>query len=361
MSTERIVTTVLAVTYLVANIAIYMTNGDQSHDYSDQSKLYTGPEEDADYIKKLLKEVAIKKADQDKDGLVSYEELKKYLEYLSGKNLEFSIEEQWLKYSPQIHEVFSWEGYEPEKKEVLTWDQYFNMTYPELMGIDIGIPIHREQDTEGILHSEEAPQEKATENIKEITTTPKSDLSEEELEFERLKKMAFRADVRWKLADENGDTLLTKGEFKYLLHPDMGHEGLQELFVQEATEDMDTDRDGKIDMSEYLRHVEDMASPEEKKDENWLHTQKTNFGRFLDKNKDGSLDIDELRSWFVPSKEKVYSESASRLLAIGDSNDDKKLSTVEILENYVDYMGLIPPEYWTKKVTLVDQAKHDEL
>lgn len=289
-------------------------------------------------LKRELKDIVSRKIDSDHDGSISYEELKSYLAALHEKNIEFNVEKQWIVYSPQIHEVFSWEGYEPERREVLTWDHYFNQTYPELIGVDVGIPMTREQDTSSLLNPTEKPE-------KPVTTTPEPE-SDEDAHIKMLKLMVRRADARWKLADENGDTLLTKPEFKMLLHPDEGHEELQKLFVREATEDMDLNKDDKICLEEFMKHLQVLASDQEKNDQSWLSSQQENFGRFLDKNKDGVLDGDEIREWLIPSKQKKFELEAKRLFDIGDTNEDHKLSNAEILQQYEQYISLLPAEYW---------------
>lgn len=326
---------------------------------------------DPEYLKRELKDVVSREVDADKDGQVSYQELKNYLGVLHEKNIEYNVNKQWRIYSPQIHEVFSWEGYEPEKREVMTWDHYFNQTYPELIGVDVGIPLVREQDTAAILSPEEA------ENKKKEEEKRKAEKEKEESELDphlkMLKQMVRRADARWKLADENGDTLLTKDEFKHLLHPDEGHEGLKELFVEEATEDMDLNKDKKICLDEFMKHLQVLASEQERQDQNWLSSQQENFGRFLDKNKDGVLDGDEIKNWLVPPKSVKHETEAKRLLDIGDANDDHKISMAELLEHYEQYLSLLPAEYWSDAdeadespepiatMSMGDQGSRDEL
>lgn len=326
---------------------------------------------DPEYIKRELKDVVSREVDSDKDGQVSYEELKKYLAALHEKNIDYNVEKQWIIYSPQIHEVFSWEGYEPEKREVLTWDHYFNQTYPELIGIDVGIPMVREQDTDTILNPEEAELKK--EEIMRRKSGKEKDDDDLDPHLKVLKQMVRRADVRWKLADENGDTLLTKDEFKHLLHPDEGHEGLKELFVREATEDMDLNKDDKICLDEFMKHLQVLASDQERQDQNWLSSQQENFGRFLDKDKDGVLDSDEIKSWLIPNKNHKHEMEAKRLLDIGDANDDHKISIGELMEHYEHFISLLPAEYWSSDDNLDgssdgiatmmtgDNVKHDEL
>lgn len=316
--------------------------GQQQYSTSEQEKNQRLAE--PENLKRALKELVLIRVDSDQDGYVSYEEIKKYLAELHEKTIEFNVNKQWIMYQPQIHEVFSWEGYEPEKKEVLTWDHYFNQTYPELIGVDVGIPINREQDTSRILNPpvEQTPKTDKKEDLKE----DKDDKDDVDSQYKSLKLMVLRADARWKLADENGDTLLTKDEFKFLLHPDEGNEELQNLFVREATEDMDMNKDGKICLDEFMKHLQVLASDQERNDQNWLSSQQENFGRFLDKDKDGVLNLDEIRDWLVPAKSKKFEVEAKRLFDIGDANEDHKLSNAEILENYEQYISLLPQDYW---------------
>lgn len=308
-------------------------------------------------IKRDLKELILVKVDGDGDGKVSFEELKKYLTKLHDQNMEFNVDRQWIVYSPQIHEVFSWDGYEPEKKEVLTWDHYFNQTYPELVGIEVpGVPIVREQDTSRILNK--PTDESSGSPLKKDSGSEKGSL-EDSQHLKALKMMAQRADARWKLADENGDTLLTKDEFKFLLHPDEGNEELQKLFVNEATQDMDLNKDAKIDLQEFMTHLEILASEQERADEKWLSSQRENFARLLDKDKDGSLDQSEIRSWLVPSKGKKFEDEATRYLNIGDKDDDSTLSQLEVLQQFEQFVSLLPSEYW-QRTSLEDESGQNE-
>lgn len=330
---------------------LQQTNDETSREQQQEHPQSTSEQErnqrliEPENLKRALKELIMLRVDGDQDGYVSYEEIKKYLAELHEKTIEFNVNKQWLMYQPQIHEVFSWEGYEPERKEVLTWDHYFNQTYPELIGVDVGIPINREQDTSRILNPAEGSSESddRKEDKVKVNKDTEGDLDPQ---YKSLKLMVLRADARWKLADENGDTLLTKDEFKFLLHPDEGNEELQNLFVHEATEDMDINKDGKICLDEFMKHLQVLASDQERNDQNWLSSQQENFGRFLDKDKDGVLNSDEIRDWLVPAKSKKFEVEAKRLFDVGDSNEDHKLSYAEILENYEQYTSLLSPEYW---------------
>ena len=52
----------------------------------------------------------------------------------------------------------------------------------------------------------------------------------------------FNSERRWAHADDNGDGLLTKAEFKSFLHPEE-NPSKNEIVVTEAIEMMDTDGD----------------------------------------------------------------------------------------------------------------------
>jgi len=67
----------------------------------------------------------------------------------------------------------------------------------------------------------------------------------------------------------------------------------------------------------------------------------------LDKNKDGTLNNEELKEWIVPSYDRHDAESW-RLISLGDENSDEKLSKDELTKHQDFYLTLIPPEFWNK-------------
>lgn len=323
---------------------------------------------DPELVKQELKHVFSIDIDKDKDGFASYEEIRNHMIVLNDKRIDYSVDSQWQLYSPQIHEVFSWEGYEPEIKEVLTWEHYFNQTYPELIGISIaGIPLKQEQDTSKIVISKD-PHAETTTTTKTTQNLPKqnSENDDDSDRIQMLTQMARRADARWKLADENGDTLLTRDEFKYLWHPEEGNEDLQKLFIKEATEDVDSNGNSRIEFDEFVSHLNELASDEERKNIDWFESQKENFRKVLDKNKDGFLEGDEIKDWLIPEKSKKFEAEAKRLFDIGDKNEDLRLSIAEIFENQESFLSLLPPEYWASEndessSDFENSAPHDEL
>lgn len=64
-------------------------------------------------------------------------------------------------------------------------------------------------------------------------------------------KMILRDKRRWAAADVNGDGLLSKKEFESFLHPEESVH-MKDIVVYETMDDMDTDKDNKISMDEYI-------------------------------------------------------------------------------------------------------------
>jgi len=258
--------------------------------------------------------------DKDGDGFASVIELKNWIEVVHNKLIEDNIEQQWSYYQPEIQEVHSWEGYNPEKKEVLHWEQYVNMTYPD--------DIHEEDSSDP--------------------------------NFKNMKVMYKRAERRWKLADRNSDSVLVKEEYKDFVHPEES-DRTKEILVDEAMEDMDKDSNIEITLEEYMNHINEMSSEEERSDPNFEQVQQNHFTTYLDKNKDSVLSKDELKEWLVPTYDRHEAESW-RLISVGDQNQDEKLSKEELIQSQDQYLSLIPPEFWHRfnEQTTTPLPKHDE-
>lgn len=63
--------------------------------------------------------------------------------------------------------------------------------------------------------------------------------------------MILKDKKRWAAADVDGDGLLSKEEFVSFLHPEES-DHMKDIVVYETMDDMDTDKDNKISMDEYI-------------------------------------------------------------------------------------------------------------
>lgn len=97
---------------------------------------------------------------------------------------------------------------------------------------------------------------------------------------------------RWSLADQDKDDQLSKTEFQNFLHPEDA-EHMRDIVVQETLEDIDKDGDNKISLDEYIGDMYRGDSGESEPD--WVKSEREQFEQFRDKNKDGYMDLEEVR------------------------------------------------------------------
>lgn len=90
-----------------------------------------------------------------------------------------------------------------------------------------------------------------------------------------------------------------------------------------------------------------------------MQTQQNQFTTYLDKDKDGTLNADEVRDWLIPPYDRHEAESW-RLISLGDKSGDSKLTKDEILDNYQAFYAILPPDFWAK-YNADQQPSHDEL
>lgn len=116
-----------------------------------------------------------------------------------------------------------------------------------------------------------------------------------------------------------------------------------------------------ISLNEYMDHLRSVAGAE-KNDDGWLKEQQAHFTTYLDKNKDGSLDRQEMKDWVIPNFDREEGE-AWRFISFADQDRDTRLTRTDILQNSEHFLGLLPGEFWAENAAKHDGSdlKHNEL
>lgn len=141
---------------------------------------------------------------------------------------------------------------------------------------------------------------------------------------------------RWKAADLNNDNELTLEEFQAFLHPEE-FERTKNIVAQETLVEMDTDKDGYLSVEEYIKDMYKVDGDEEEPE--WVPTEKEHFVSTRDSNKDGKLDVDEVRSWIFPEDYNHAHSEAAHLINVSDDNKDEVLSIDEVVLHYDVFVG----------------------
>ncbi|XP_078666809.1 calumenin-like isoform X3 [Branchiostoma floridae x Branchiostoma belcheri] len=226
----------------------------------------------------------VDKIDKDKDGFVTQQELKEWIQYTQKKYILEDVERQW-------------DSHDLNRDKRIHWDEYKNTTY-------------------GFM-------------------SPEEELEDDEDDGYNIKDMVKRDLRRWETADSDGDKHLTKEEFQSFLHPeDVEH--MKDIVVQETLEDIDKDGDGSISLEEYIG---DMWTGDDKEEPDWVKSEREQFGTFRDKNGDGKMDKDEVRDWIIPPDYDHADAESKHLLFESDADKDQKLTKQEIVDKYDLFVG----------------------
>lgn len=106
---------------------------------------------------------------------------------------------------------------------------------------------------------------------------------------------------------------------------------------KETLEDLDKNKDGYIQVDEYIA---DLYSAEPGEEEPaWVQTEREQFRDFRDLNKDGRLDGSEVGHWVLPPAQDQPLVEANHLLHESDTDKDGRLSKAEILGNWNMFVG----------------------
>jgi len=244
----------------------------------------------------------VDKIDKNNDGYVTQEELKDWIKFTQNRYIMNDVHSQW-----DNHKV-------PDDGK-LAWSLY-------------------RKDTYGFMTDEEA------------SDAQKSDDSY------TYAKMIIRDKRRWAAADLDSDGLLSKKEFVSFLHPEESVH-MKDIVVYETMDDMDTDKDNKISMDEYIADLfPGLGTSDEP---NFIISEKEQFKTYRDKDGDGYLDIGEIKDWILPDNFDHAEAESRHLVYESDSDADGKLTKEEILAKYDLFVGSQATDFGEAIM------KHDEL
>ncbi|XP_038068256.1 calumenin-B-like isoform X2 [Patiria miniata] len=228
----------------------------------------------------------VDKIDEDKDGFVTEDELKKWIEHQQHK---YDYDDS----------AMHWKNRNPDLDDKMSWEEYNATTYSNL----------------------------AEEELVKLPENERMDFA----------KMVRRDKARWASADENKDGVLSREEFTAFLHPE-NYDRMREVVVLETLEDVDKNGDGQISLEEYIgdmyRENNDGAEEPE-----WVKTEREQFSQFRDKNHDGFMDLQEVGEWILPTEYDHVEAEAKHLIFDSDKDKDKKLTKQEIIDNYDLFVG----------------------
>lgn len=264
-------------------------NGEHNTDYDHEAFLgeqeartfeELTPEESRERLGKI-----VDRMDSDSDGAITLDELKSWIQMTQRRYVVEDVERQW-------------KAHNPKDDTMLTWDEYKKSSY-------------------GF-----------------VDDSPENDLVEED--GFSYRDMIKRDQRRWAAADRDADNTLTKEEFTDFLHPEEAA-NMRDVVVLETMEDIDKNKDGQISLEEYIGDMYRGSPGEEEPD--WVKSEREQFGQFRDKNGDGFMDKDEVRSWIIPPDYDHAEAEAKHLIFEADKDKDRKLTKDEILNKYDLFVG----------------------
>ena len=145
--------------------------------------------------------------------------------------------------------------------------------------------------------------------------------------------------VRFESADQNGDKVLEREEFADFLHPQEAPH-MRDIVVEETMVDMDKNKDGFVELEEYVNDLWPAYEREKNAQEpDWLISEREQFHTHRDKDGDKRLNKEELGDWILPKDFDHAEAEAKHLIYEADENKDKFLSKAEILNQQDLFVG----------------------
>jgi len=142
----------------------------------------------------------------------------------------------------------------------------------------------------------------------------------------------FKLDL-FKTCDVDKDNFLSLEEFQAFSRPeDFNH--TQGLEISRILHEHDTNKDGAIDVKEFLHAELHEDDPKE-----WIEIETERFHTNWDSDKDGVLKGIEIRAWLMPSNKEVASEEIIHLFSVADENKDSVLDLEEIIKHHETFGG----------------------
>lgn len=141
--------------------------------------------------------------------------------------------------------------------------------------------------------------------------------------------------LRFNMADENKDGDLQTDEYYAFAHP-WNYNHMHILEIRNAYKDHDKNKDGFIDLKEYL------GDSDREKEIEIVDIE--NFHAF-DSDGDGKLDQGEVKTWMIPDYDSAAEDEAKHLIEHSDLDGDGKLLRQEILDKHEIWVGSSATDY----------------
>jgi len=241
------------------------------------------------------------KIDNDSNGQVSLDELKKWMAKAQHRYAETDAKDNM-------------ENYDKDDDKKITFDEYKKGAYGFLK---------ESGELKDVFNPDEYPK-----------------FQKDHADNEYYAKSIAKDERRYKAADKNGDSSLDADELAGFLHPET-KEDMRHINAIETIEEMDKDGDNQISLDEFLADLspDDIDANKSGDTPEWIQEEKKNFTEVHDTNKDGKLDAEEVKRWIFPAEEDYLDDEAQHLLKEADANNDGQLSKDEMLEKYDVFVG----------------------